>query len=256
MSAFWGVVRYEYRMSIRRRGLWVASALAGLPFAANLSVLLPEQVIRAANWSLAGAAALMLNLLMPVAAAFAMADRLPRDWQLGVRDLLSATPLSQGTYVLGKYAALLLAALTPVLGWLLLLTAVMLGRGAPLAYVPQVLVAWLAINVPAYVFVGALTLAWPAVLPVRVYQILFAGYWVWANYVNPQSIPTLRGTPLTPSGELAAGALFQAGLAGDVASAATYTVGEAALNLAVLVACAAATLVALVRYLAWQKQRA
>jgi len=32
MSAFLGVARYEYRMSIRRWGMWIAFAIAALPY--------------------------------------------------------------------------------------------------------------------------------------------------------------------------------------------------------------------------------
>ncbi len=116
------------------------------------------------------------------------------------------------------------------------------------------LLAFLAITLPAYLFVGAFSLACPSVLPVRVYQILFVGYWFWGNFLNPEFIPTLAGTLLTPSGEFAAGGFFSASMVSGMVS--SHTPLEAVLSIAALLACAGAALIALERYLAWQATRA
>lgn len=254
MSAFFGVVYYEYRMAIRRWGLWLAFGLSGLPFALRFAEL-DAQTVRAANLSLAGAVALSLNFMMPVVAGIVIADRLTRDRQLGTWELLAATPLSRQGYVLGKYAGAVLATLTPVLATLLLVAGLLVGRGAAPTLLLQALVAFLAINVPAHLFVAAFSLACPALLPVRVYQVLYTGYWFWGNFLNPKAIPTLAGTLLTPGGQFVAGAFFQASF-GDPAASAGYTPLQAGLNVAVLLACAAGALAALERYLAWQDRRA
>ncbi|HOG46667.1 MAG TPA: hypothetical protein PLB78_08475, partial [Anaerolineae bacterium] len=107
---------------------------------------------------------------------------------------------------------------------------------------------------PAYLFVGAFSLACPAVLPVRVYQVLYTGYWFWGNFLNPKFVPTLAGTLLTPSGEFAAAGFFSASMVSGMVS--SHTSLEAVLSIAVLLACAAAALFALERYLAWQARRA
>jgi ABC-2 type transport system permease protein len=163
-----GVVAYEYQMAARRWSVWMAYAVAGLPFAAA-TVLGAAGGAGDTAWQMAGSLALDLNFWMPVVAGIAMADRLPRDERLGVRELLRSTTLARPAYVVGKYAGVVLATLTPVLATLLLCTALLIARGADAKVLPAALVAFLAIVVPAYLFVGAFSLACPAVLPVRVY---------------------------------------------------------------------------------------
>lgn len=265
MSAFLGVVRYEYRMAVRRWGMWVAFAIAAVPYIlpAATDPIEPGAggaVPAAAAWALAGSLVLNLNLLMPIIGGIVMADRLPRDWQLGTRELLAATPLGRRAYVLGKYVGVVAAAVTPVLVTIGLLAAILSARGlaagvspAGLAVMAGGLVAgFLAITLPAYLFIGAFSLACPAVLPVRVYQVLYVGYWFWGNFLNPKFIPTLAGTLLTPSGEYAAAGFFSASKVSGMVS--PHTAAEGLLSIAVLLACAAAALLALERYLAWRER--
>jgi len=255
VSAFWGVVRYEYRMAIRRWGMWLAFALAAVPIVGGMEVRAAGPGAVAHIWQAAGTLALGLNFWMPVVGGIVMADRLARDWRVGVHELLASTLLSPRGYVLGKYAGVVLATLTPVLAAELLLAGIACLRGAPAALVPAALVAFLAINLPAYLFVGAFSLACPAVLPVRVYQVLFTGYWFWGNFVNPRAIPSLSETPLAPVGKFVAAAFFRTGLGGQEA-APPYTAAQAVLNLATLILCAAVALAALTGYLKWQARRA
>lgn len=282
MSVFLGIVRYEYRMAVRRWGMWVASAIAALP---SILSACTDQV-RASNapiWAVAGTLALSLNMLMPIIGGVSMADRLPRDDRLGTRELLASAPLRRHVYVLGKYVGVVAATVTPVLAAIVLLAAIISVRSlgvaagarlpaalhrqlvlrqlgvAPtelLSMIGSLLVAFLAINLPAYLFVGAFSLACPAVLPVRVYQVLYTGYWFWGNFLNPEFIPTVADTPLAPCGKFVAGAFFGVGMAGTVVTEPLYTAGEAVLNISVLLACAAAALIALERYLAWREVRA
>ncbi len=262
MSAFFGVARYEYRMAVRRWGLWIAYAVAGLPYI--LSALLDpiEYDSTVSMWPFAGSMAFNLNLLLPIIGGIVMADRLARDFRLGTRELLAATPLSRRTYVLGKYVGVVAATVTPVLVIIVLLAAVISARGLTIGVPPlelatmtgAFLIGFAVIIVPAYLFVGAFSLACPAVLPVRVYQVLYTGYWFWGNFLNPKFIPTLAGTLLMPSGEFAAGAFFGADRAAN--SISPFTTAQAVLNITVLMACAAGALLALERYLAWQERGA
>ena len=64
-----------------------------------------------------------------------------------------------------------------------------------------VFVAFAAVVVPGLAFVGAFSIACPAVMPVPLYQFLFVGYWFWGNALAPDAgIPTLSETVLTPIG--------------------------------------------------------
>ena len=207
MSAFLGIAGYEYRMGVRRWGLWLAFVVAGIPFFLNpLGGHDIEQMTSV--WQMAASAALMANLLLPVVAGIAMADRLERDMRLGVRELQSATPLPRLTYVLAKYVGAVLVVATPSLLVSLAVDGVMVAQGAPVTLFGASLAAFAAINLVAYLFVGAFALACPLVMPVRVFQVLVTGYWIWGNFLSPQVMPTLSETLLTASGRWVAGGLF------------------------------------------------
>ncbi len=262
MSRFLGIVRYEYRMAIGRWGVWLGFALASLlslvplmlgEWADPLRSRLAQHLgIDVAIWWFAGGLALKLTDFMAVVAGIALADRLRRDWQIGVSDLLWPTSLSRPTYVLGKYAGAMLAVLTPVVAAWLVSVVLLVARGVPIAFVGPASLAFLAIVVPAYVFLGAFSLACPAVLPVRVYQVLFTGYWFWGNFVNPSLLPTLAGTWLTPSGNIMAAVFF----GGGSGIGGAYSAVDASGSLVVILGGAALALVALERYLGWQERRA
>ena len=97
----------------------------------------------------------------------------------------------------------------------------------------------------------AFSIACPAVLPVRIYQVLFAGYWFWGNFLNPRAFPTIAGSVLTASAQFAAEAFFGA----RFGSGGRVTVPFVILNLCVLAACAVAALAAVTKYLDWQARR-
>ena len=71
-------------------------------------------------------------------------------------------------------------------------------------------VAFVCVNLPPLAFVAAFSIACPAVLPVRVYQVLFTGYWFWGNFLSPKVLPTISGTVLVASGLPQASAFFDA----------------------------------------------
>lgn len=252
MHAFWAVAQYEYRMAVRGRGLWLVSVLAALLYATYL-LGIDGRMLEGDSWQVAAQSALALNLFMPLAGGIVVAGRLPRDRRLGVWELFQSMPLSRAAYVLGKYAGAVLAALTPLLSILSAGTLFLAIHGAPASLLGTSLLAFLAISVPAYAFVGAYSLACPAVLPVPLYWVLFTGYWFWANFLPAWILPTLSGTLLTPLGVYVADGFFHVGQA---YSGSPHTAPEAVANLVVLFSFATAALVALERYLAWQAARA
>lgn len=267
MNRFLKIVAYEYSMSIRRRGFWLAYGLLFLFY--GVSILMGADLsenLPTTNYGLlqyAGQMIYFTNMFMPVIGGIAIADRLVRDHSLGVAPLLESTPLPRWPYILGKYAAALLAVLSPVLLLSLALAGVSLAAGAPLSLLPFTLLAFLAIAVPGYAFVTAFSLACPLVMPLRVYQILFTGYWFWGNYLNPQFLPSLNGTLLTPGGKIVFDGLFNRAPDGSFANSLGISGGpdpstplEAWLNLLVLAGCVVVVLVCLERFLAWRSRRA
>ena len=256
MNTFLGVFRCEYRMSIRRWSLWLSF---GLLMALHLTTLLmPGDLAGAVPnehnvLNFAGSMAFIFNMFMPVVGGILAADRLVRDQKLGVDELLRSTALQRSTYLLGKYFGTLCSICTPVLLTSLLVGILAVINGAPLITLLAMLYSFLAINLPAFLFVVPFSLACPLIMPVRVYQVLFTGYWFWGNYLSPKVIPTLNGTYLTPNGEFASVALFGGFFGGGGPNwTGAYTVTDTLINLAVLGACILLTLWVTDRYLAYR----
>lgn len=246
----WGVARYEFRMAIGRWGVWLAFALAGGLVGFRASSFVPALVRQVGAWSAAGQIAFMLNLWMPLVAGIALADRLPRDRQLVTLELLRSTATPRWRFVLGKYLGGLAAVVLQVLTVAVLIAGAAAFSGAPWTFVEASALAFLSVNLPPLAFVAAFSIGCPAVLPVRVYQVLFTGYWFWGNFLNPKALPTISHTVLVASGLPQASAFFHARFSSPT------TVAYAVSNLLVLAACAALALLAVTWYLHREEQHA
>jgi ABC-2 type transport system permease protein len=261
MSPFLGLVRYEYSMSTRRAGMWLAFGLVFLLYVTRVLLDAQRLIVGISDvllWEYAGRMAFHLNLFMPVVGGIVAADRMARDVRLGVSELQQSTPLRRWSLVCGKYVGVLLSLLTPQLLIALLLGGLMVGLGMPPVLLLYTLVAFLAVIVPAYAFVTIFSLAFPLVMPVRVYQVLFTGYWLWGNYLDPRVFPTISDTLLTSCGPYAyegffGGVVRRGGLRPIVTA---HTPLDAVLNLIALVACIAGAMIALERYLVWRARAA
>lgn len=262
MRGILGLTLHELGMGLRRPALWIAYTVL---FAFHTVVLFsppplgewvsgetigPEKV-----WPAAGAFLAALNVFFPVVAGILSADRVRRDFKLGMRELQESSPLGAGPYVLAKYLGTLGSCLAPLFVWAMAIAVavVAVGHAVP-SFLYTVPVAFLAITVPAFAFVVAFSIACPLVMPLPVYQVLFTGYWFWANFVPPALFPTLNGTLLTPNGLHAVGGFF----GGDVSTAITsgYDALDATLNLAVLATCVVGVLLVLTGYLVRRARRA
>jgi ABC-2 type transport system permease protein len=248
---FLGIFRYEYRMMVLRRGPWLAYALVFVFHALSIMRLgssASSPFIGLSPWKTAGQFLYILNLFTPLIAGIAAADRLIRDDRLGVRELQRSAPLGPASYLLGKYAGVLTAALTPNILFVLIIGGVLTLSGAKTAALwPALLAAFASITVPAFAFVVAFSLVCPLLLPIRVYQILFTGYWFWGNYLNAVAFPTLNGTILTPAGIFVLQGFFESRIGpghGELHSPAA-----AVANLIVIFAMAAAALLAAARWM-------
>ncbi|MGE5620456.1 MAG: ABC transporter permease [Sphingomonadaceae bacterium] len=250
MDTMLGVFRYEMLMGVKRWGVWLATFLASTPAITSLS---GDDAAHLSVWTSAATIALGLNLLTPVVGGIAMADRLHRDSRLGVSELMRVTLLPRPAYVLGKYLGAVGATLTPLLVVSLVTALSLVVMGAPPTLLVAQAAAFLVVNVPACLFVGAFSLACPAVLPLRVYQVLFTGYWFWGNFLNPNEFPTLNGSLLTPYGEYAASGILAS--SDRLPYWNVYSFEQGVASIALLVLCAAAALFALDRCLALQEAR-
>ncbi len=259
MSQLLGVMRHEFNMSIRRAGLWIAYLIVFAFFTVSLFTPSPTgpTEIFSGNppWQEAGETVYLFNMLMPLIGGILAADRMQRDVRLGLRPLQTSTPLKRPTYILGKYVGVLLSELTPMFLWVVVIGifATVTGQASPVI-IRGILVAFLSIVVPSFAFVIAFSLACPLIMPVRVYQILFTGYWFWGNFLNAKIFPSVSDTLLNASGIYALQGFFSGTISRT--DEILYTPLEAWLNILVLSLCAAIALFTLERYLAWQGRRA
>ena len=204
-----GIFRYEYLMQIRRPGLWISLfvtvgvflflALRTLP---SLDLLFPGYTTNEV-WKLPTILIEAFNLFTPIAAGILSADRFTRDRLLGTSELINCALLSRLPLVLGKYAGSLLAIFTPpfvLLVGALAYLAAYFHQPALLLTAPVVL---LAVVLPAWLFVVAWSLIFPLVMPLRLYQVLFAGFWMWAVAVPPDRLPTINQSILSVNGQYA-----------------------------------------------------
>ena len=246
MKKFFGVLRYEYKMSIQRPGLWIVTllfsafyiylAIAGLQ---HLDFD-PFSISRSALFAQAGQRVFSLNLFFPVIAGIAAADRAVRDRTLGVRELIRVTGVTDLTYVLGKYLGVALSLLTFGM-------AITLSTGLfqaiyyhwSFVFVIDTFWATLVIMVPALFFVTAFSLVCPLLMPIRLYQILFTGYWYWGNFLSSNVMFTVSDTLLNASGRYALIGVFDMKMA---ESWPEISIGQVWLNILVLFAFAALAL--------------
>ncbi len=261
MSRFFGLVGHEFTMSVRRPGLWVAYTLLGAFYiVANLipatnavdDIIRPDQV-----WPQAGHLVFMFNIFLPLLAGILAADRTPRDVSTGVRELQRSTPLKVADYVLAKYVGVLLSVLLPMFLLVSVTGTLAVVRGlAPAGFLWPLVLAFLTIAVPSHAFVVAFSLAVPSVLPLRIYQVLFTGYWFWGNLLSPHAFPTISDTVLNAAGQYPLQAFFHMYVDSTHKVSNGFTPLQAVLNLIVLTFCIAVALLCLHHYMRWQGRRA
>ena len=259
MSQLFGLTGYEFNMSIRRPGLWIGYSLLGLFYLiANLTpglhssedIIRPDQI-----WYEAGHIVFMFNIFMPLLAGILAADRMQRDGRAGIRELQRSTPLLTSAYILAKYFGVLLSVLAPMFLLVLMIGTALVTRGlAPFNFLVPLLLAFLSIAVPAHAFVVAFSLVCPLVMPLRVYQVLFTGYWFWGNLLSPKAFPTISDTLLNAVGQYPVQAFFGVFTDSTHKVEGGFTPPEAALNLIVLIACINIALLAADQYLRWQER--
>jgi ABC-2 type transport system permease protein len=220
LAVFSGVLRYEFRMQIRRPALWITMLLfallivgiGGVGSGISGDVIRGELLRNAeprpllnflAQW------AYRINTFFPIAIGVLLADRLPRDRRTKSEELFTTTPGALSARLLGKYFGTLLATLIPVL----IVYAAGIGLIAyaiqNMAALPMGLAPFVVIDLPGILFISAFSIACTSILWTPLYQFLFVGYWFWGNLLQGRfHIPTLSGTILTPIGGYMASGIF------------------------------------------------
>jgi ABC-2 type transport system permease protein len=257
MSQFLNVVSKEFVISSRRVGLWISAILVtvfytGSEIAAlvqgNAAVISPDQI-----WSSAALTVFKMNLFFPLVGGILAADRLTRDYRLGVSELQESAPIRRGVNLLGKYIGEIITWLLPEFICVILVGIIPIYAGlVGWEYLGAILVCGLVMLMPTLAFVTAFSMACPMVMPVRAYQVLFTGYWFWGNFLSPQVFPTWSGTLLNAAGIYPLQGFFN----GVVGPGITYTAWQGILNIAVLIALIVAVLLVLNFYLSARMKKA
>lgn len=198
LSVLGGVLRYEFRMQVRRPSLWIAFALLGLLF-----TQFHQPWFRPLTSPASEAITYWMGIVqsfLVVAVGVFLADRLPRDRRLHVDELFDSLPGMTGARLVGKYLGATCATLIPMFTIYCVGVAYILYRWHTLAGLPLALAAFAAIGLPGIFFVGAFSIACTSFIWVPLYQFLFVGYWFWGNVLPNIGIPTLSATVLTPVG--------------------------------------------------------
>jgi hypothetical protein len=206
-SPLQGALRYEFRMQWRRWVMWLpvlAAAAIVLSFVSGGRVTYYHAFSAPAA---VGTFALLFNFITPMACGLILADRLTRDRQLHVDEVLQSLPVSPQPRVWGKALGPMLATMVP---WLVI-ELVGFGLLAVYKHTISVLVlgvaAFLTINLPALLFTAALSVVLPVVLWTPAYRFLFIGLWFWAG-LDPSRIPSISSSLVAPYGGYAAAGLF------------------------------------------------
>ncbi len=204
MKYLGGVIRYEYKMSIKRIGVPIVFALFTLFFLFTAFVereeLLNGTAVDGNLWSATSSFVMTINMFIPVVCGILASDRIVRDEKINMRELLRATKLDNRSYVWGKYLGVTLSEITCLFLMVLCIGIMLVVIGFPVQVIPMSLLVSLAANVPAILFVNAFSVMCPSFMPVRIYQILFTGYWYWGNYLNADAFFSISNTILNVGG--------------------------------------------------------
>jgi ABC-2 type transport system permease protein len=225
-----GATRYEFRMQVRRRSVWVVLLLLGLIIFLLWSLLagpalsghyaavggdkkllpgVPRVWVPPSYSDAVLGWAQLLAMFLPLGVGLVLADRLARDRSTLVDELFDAAPGALGARLFGKYLGSVFATLVPVVVLYVAGVLYMLWRLPDVAMLPLASAAFAAILLPGTLFVAGFSIAIPVVVRVPIYQFLFIGYWFWANLMSPKiGIPSIVGTLLNAAGPWAQEGIF------------------------------------------------
>lgn len=258
LQTMWGVLRYEFRMQVRRPVLWlVFLGFALLDLRAMVSDLQDPNVqsifMHMSTLQLAGTVTSLTNWLPPLGVGILLADRLVRDRRTRVDELLTTQPGTLRMRLLGKYLGVTCASLVPAFLLFLVMVGVTVWATGNVLLIPACLLCYAAIVLPGMLFIAAFSLACPVVIWLPLYQFLFFGYWFWGNMLAPgYGLPTLSGTILTPIGSAITASLFGVPTYGGIRPSPAIN-GLA--SIAALVGIAVLVIIALYQFLRWEQVR-
>ncbi|MBM2614668.1 hypothetical protein JIG36_03750 [Actinoplanes sp. LDG1-06] len=197
-------LRYEFRMQIRKRSVWIVPALTLVLFVLIGGSLLrdlfdPAERPPEAKTAVVGLA-VQVHALLSIGFGCLLADRLVRDDRLRVAPILDATPASRAARLVGKYLGAGTATAVPIAAAYFGFAIAYAINSGSFPAVLWALATFGVVFVPGLLFVAAFALTLPLVMPAPLFRVLFVGYWLWGNVVPPDLMPTLSRTLFNPLG--------------------------------------------------------
>jgi ABC-2 type transport system permease protein len=256
LSIFIGVTKYEFRMQIRRKAMWITflcltflSSILGGPGA--IFRLLMNNPFHLTLLQLVAFWTSQVNSFMPIIFGIMLADRLSRDRRTKVDELFLSTPGALNVRLAGKYVGSVVATVIPILLYDSIGIGFILYNTQNPLILLYALETFAAIAIPGLLFVAAFSIACPAIMWVPLYQFLFVGYWFWGNLLGAANgIPTLSNTILTP-----VGGYMDTGFFGDPLGQKSATVLQGVESIVLLLAITFLVLFVLWSLLKWQQAR-
>ena len=150
MNNILGVFVYEFRMGIRRKGVWLGYGVVFLLYlfaiTSNGRFLETPGMSTKDMWAMTALLGFIYNLFLPVVGGISAADRLIRDRNLHLEELLRSTGLKISDYLVGKYLGTLAAISLPVFLGILILRIYALYQGASPLTIGMSIVTFMVIN--------------------------------------------------------------------------------------------------------------
>ena len=177
-DTFVGALRYEFRMQIRRRSVWITFIALGLFF-----IVFHQPWYRSITTPAGDALVYWtgeVQSFLAIAVGILLADRLPRDRRTKVEEVLDTLPGAPGARVFGKYLGSTLATLVPMFAVYCVGVGYIISRWHDVQALPIALATFAAIVLPGILFNRSIFHCLPchslgAALPVSLRGLLVLG---------------------------------------------------------------------------------
>ncbi|GHO47835.1 ABC transporter permease [Ktedonospora formicarum] len=265
LGQLWATIAAEILMQWRRWGFWLAFPLAGslvaLIYIQNAIDMQNNGVLLTQRFALDMAGIVNLftflntyysTVLYALIASLLVADRLPRDRQLGMLELQRAAPFGHGVYVLGKFLGNYIAILVPAFLSYLICGSILVWLGLSTDIFCKLALAFTLVFLPASAVTVALTLLCSSLFPLRVVQIGFPLLWLDAT-ISLFDWPTISRTIFNPAGRYVYPVFFPTSSVGKAIS--DHPLVMAQLNIVILWLTASISLIVLYISLHYQARR-
>ncbi|MFT7835908.1 hypothetical protein Q5530_07135 [Saccharothrix sp. BKS2] len=200
LTSLRGSVRYEVRMALRGRVIWLS--LVPLTLLALLLAVVSPAMGELGPKGRVGYTVIVVNTFATLGIGVFLSGRLAQHHHPALAELLNTTPSGVTTRMTGVLTGALAVAVLP-LACVLALVGVFEGlrAGSPVP-VAAGLLGVLVVILPAAVVITTFATLLGLLLPVALARVLVVAAWFWATHLDPGLVPLPgpTGTVLSPLG--------------------------------------------------------